>query len=157
MHSELPPVLGGAQLEHGWSVAGRVELFRAAESGPDGVRALVVRWTGQEFVGTTACVRRQSLSWRPGPFPVGRVSSIVAQVVHADQRFFSPSRADGAAAQAHEHGFSSRSRPTRSGGQSDTDGLPQAVYDLRLRAAEHLDRPSASHGPPHRPDPLADA
>lgn len=25
--------------EHGWSVAGRVELFRAAESGPDGVRA----------------------------------------------------------------------------------------------------------------------
>ncbi|MEU9464866.1 hypothetical protein ACFVZJ_15400 [Streptomyces sp. NPDC058322] len=43
MHSELPPELGGAQLEHGWSVAGRVELFRAAESGPDGVRALVGR------------------------------------------------------------------------------------------------------------------
>ncbi|MEV7239563.1 hypothetical protein AB0N06_38670 [Streptomyces sp. NPDC051020] len=36
--------------EHGWSLAGRVELSRAAQSGPDGVRELVVRWTGEKFV-----------------------------------------------------------------------------------------------------------
>ncbi|MFC9626840.1 hypothetical protein ACFTXM_45120 [Streptomyces sp. NPDC056930] len=35
--------------KHGWSMAGRVELSRAAQSGPDGVRELVVRWTGEEF------------------------------------------------------------------------------------------------------------
>ncbi|WP_405533794.1 hypothetical protein OG592_43330 (plasmid) [Streptomyces avidinii] len=38
--------------ERGWSTAGRVELFRAAESGPDGVRELSVRWSGEEFVVT---------------------------------------------------------------------------------------------------------
>ncbi|MDJ0382329.1 hypothetical protein [Streptomyces sp. G-G2] len=36
--------------ERGWSSAGRIELFRAAESGPDGVRGLVVRWNGEEFI-----------------------------------------------------------------------------------------------------------
>ncbi|MFF3788308.1 hypothetical protein [Streptomyces sp. NPDC001933] len=36
----------------GWSMAGRVELVRAARSGPDGVREVVVRWTGEEFVVT---------------------------------------------------------------------------------------------------------
>ncbi|MFB8038911.1 hypothetical protein ACFC5Z_39635 [Streptomyces sp. NPDC056004] len=36
----------------GWSLAGRVELVRAARSGPDGVREVVVRWTGAEFVVT---------------------------------------------------------------------------------------------------------
>ncbi|MFE7045971.1 hypothetical protein ACFU9X_43260 [Streptomyces atratus] len=36
--------------EHGWSVAGRVELVRAARSGPGGVRELVVHWSGEEFV-----------------------------------------------------------------------------------------------------------
>ncbi|MFB7216330.1 hypothetical protein [Streptomyces sp. NPDC056255] len=36
----------------GWSLAGRVELVRAARSGPDGVREVVVRWTGEEFVVT---------------------------------------------------------------------------------------------------------
>ncbi len=35
--------------EHGWSTAGRVELFRAAESRADGVRELIVRCTGKEF------------------------------------------------------------------------------------------------------------
>ncbi|MER7466822.1 hypothetical protein [Streptomyces sp. NPDC097981] len=29
--------------EHGWSTAGRVELFRVAESGSDGVGGLVLR------------------------------------------------------------------------------------------------------------------
>ncbi|MFF4392183.1 hypothetical protein ACFY0G_36320 [Streptomyces sp. NPDC001552] len=48
MPDQLPPVLG----KRGWSTAGRVELFRAAESGPDGVRELSVRWTGEEFVVT---------------------------------------------------------------------------------------------------------
>ncbi|WP_406004597.1 hypothetical protein [Streptomyces sp. NBC_00987] len=38
--------------EHGWSLVGRVELFRAARSGPDGVRELVVRWNGEDFVVT---------------------------------------------------------------------------------------------------------
>ncbi|MFG2394976.1 hypothetical protein ACGFYF_39820 [Streptomyces lavendulae] len=38
--------------ERGWCTAGRVELFRAAESGPDGVRELSVRWSGTEFVVT---------------------------------------------------------------------------------------------------------
>ncbi|MFF1650844.1 hypothetical protein [Streptomyces sp. NPDC058240] len=33
-------------------MAGRVELVRAAGSGPDGVRGLVVRWNGEEFVVT---------------------------------------------------------------------------------------------------------
>ncbi|MFC9756220.1 hypothetical protein [Streptomyces sp. NPDC056921] len=36
----------------GWSMAGRVELVRAARSGPDGVREVVVRWTGEGFVVT---------------------------------------------------------------------------------------------------------
>lgn len=36
--------------EHGWSMAGRVELVRAARSGPDGVRELVMHWNGEEFV-----------------------------------------------------------------------------------------------------------
>ncbi|MFE7268917.1 hypothetical protein ACFU9B_44735 [Streptomyces sp. NPDC057592] len=36
----------------GWSLAGRVELVRAARSGPDGVREVVVRWTGEGFVVT---------------------------------------------------------------------------------------------------------
>ncbi|MGW1848777.1 hypothetical protein [Streptomyces sp. NPDC001966] len=36
----------------GWSMAGRVELVRAARSGPDGVREVVVRWNGEEFVVT---------------------------------------------------------------------------------------------------------
>ncbi len=36
--------------ERGWSTAGRIELFRAAESGPEGVRELSVRWSGEEFV-----------------------------------------------------------------------------------------------------------
>ncbi|MEV6734555.1 MULTISPECIES: hypothetical protein [unclassified Streptomyces] len=36
--------------ERGWSTAGRVELFRAAESGPEGVREVSVRWSGEEFV-----------------------------------------------------------------------------------------------------------
>ncbi|MFI5774666.1 hypothetical protein ACIA74_40595 [Streptomyces sp. NPDC051658] len=35
--------------EHGWRMAGRVELSRAAQSRSDGVRELVVRWTGEEF------------------------------------------------------------------------------------------------------------
>ncbi|MEU2135169.1 hypothetical protein [Streptomyces sp. NPDC018352] len=35
---------------NGWSMVGRVELVRAARSGPDGVREVVVRWTGAEFV-----------------------------------------------------------------------------------------------------------
>ncbi|MEV5204493.1 hypothetical protein [Streptomyces sp. NPDC053720] len=38
--------------ERGWSMAGRVELSRAAHSGPDGVRELLVRWTGEKFVVT---------------------------------------------------------------------------------------------------------
>lgn len=38
--------------ERGWSTAGKVELFRAAESGQDGVRELSVRWNGKEFVVT---------------------------------------------------------------------------------------------------------
>ncbi|WP_326770740.1 hypothetical protein OG978_44385 (plasmid) [Streptomyces sp. NBC_01591] len=38
--------------EHGWSMAGRIELSRAAQSGPDGERELVVRWTGEKFVVT---------------------------------------------------------------------------------------------------------
>ncbi|WP_329584975.1 hypothetical protein OG298_00695 [Streptomyces sp. NBC_01005] len=38
--------------EHGRSLAGRVELSRAAQSGPDGVRELIVRWTGTKFVVT---------------------------------------------------------------------------------------------------------
>ncbi|MGW1848321.1 hypothetical protein [Streptomyces sp. NPDC001966] len=37
---------------NGWSMAGRVELVRAARSGPDGVREAVVRWTGEGFVVT---------------------------------------------------------------------------------------------------------
>ncbi|MFF2902261.1 hypothetical protein [Streptomyces sp. NPDC057966] len=36
--------------EHGWSTTGRVELVRAARSGPDGVRELVMHWNGEEFV-----------------------------------------------------------------------------------------------------------
>ncbi|MET8747562.1 hypothetical protein [Streptomyces sp. NPDC004728] len=39
-------------VERGWSMVGRVELFRAAGSGPDGVRELVVRWNGEAFVVT---------------------------------------------------------------------------------------------------------
>ncbi|MFE5679740.1 hypothetical protein ACFQ7B_38530 [Streptomyces erythrochromogenes] len=64
----LRPTLGAAELrrelirlsclisshpywaERGWSTAGRIELFRAAESGPDGVRELIVSWNGEEFV-----------------------------------------------------------------------------------------------------------
>ncbi|MFD7096404.1 hypothetical protein [Streptomyces xanthophaeus] len=38
--------------ERGWSTAGRIELFRAAECGPEGVRELSVRWNGEEFVVT---------------------------------------------------------------------------------------------------------
>ncbi|MGW1412276.1 hypothetical protein [Streptomyces sp. NPDC002403] len=38
--------------EHGWSMAGRVELSRAAQSGPDGVRELAARWNGEKFVIT---------------------------------------------------------------------------------------------------------
>jgi hypothetical protein len=38
--------------ERSWSMVGQVELVRAAQSGPDGVRELVVRCTGQEFVVT---------------------------------------------------------------------------------------------------------
>ncbi|MFE7268595.1 hypothetical protein ACFU9B_42620 [Streptomyces sp. NPDC057592] len=36
----------------GWNMAGRVELVRAARSGPDGVREVVVRWTDEKFVVT---------------------------------------------------------------------------------------------------------
>ena len=36
--------------EHGWTMAGRVELVRAARGGPDGVRELVMHWNGEEFV-----------------------------------------------------------------------------------------------------------
>ncbi|MCX5115499.1 hypothetical protein OOK13_45210 [Streptomyces sp. NBC_00378] len=36
----------------GWSMAGRVELVRAARSGPDGVREVAVRWNGEKFVVT---------------------------------------------------------------------------------------------------------
>ncbi|MEU0632773.1 hypothetical protein [Streptomyces sp. NPDC005989] len=39
-------------VERGWSMVGRVELFRAAGNGPDGVRELVVRWNGEAFVVT---------------------------------------------------------------------------------------------------------
>ncbi|MER6256291.1 hypothetical protein ABT224_33570 [Streptomyces sp. NPDC001584] len=38
--------------EHGWSTAGRVELRRAAETGPDGVRELMVQYVDGEFVVT---------------------------------------------------------------------------------------------------------
>ncbi|MFE7112014.1 hypothetical protein ACFU98_30900 [Streptomyces sp. NPDC057575] len=38
--------------ERGWSLVGRVELFLASGSGPDGVRELVVRWNGEDFVVT---------------------------------------------------------------------------------------------------------
>ncbi|MFE3146024.1 hypothetical protein ACFXJ6_05095 [Streptomyces sp. NPDC059218] len=37
-------------VEHGWSMTGRVELVRAARSGPDGVRELVMHGNGEEFV-----------------------------------------------------------------------------------------------------------
>ncbi|MEW2373381.1 hypothetical protein AB0940_29015 [Streptomyces sp. NPDC006656] len=36
--------------QHGWSTAGRIELVRAAESGPEGIREVGVRWGGDEFV-----------------------------------------------------------------------------------------------------------
>ncbi|MGW6841166.1 hypothetical protein [Streptomyces sp. NPDC054958] len=36
--------------ERGWSTPGRVELSRVAESGPEGVREVSVRWSGEEFV-----------------------------------------------------------------------------------------------------------
>ncbi|MFI5987345.1 hypothetical protein ACIBEA_41550 [Streptomyces sp. NPDC051555] len=36
--------------ERDWSTAGRIELLRAAESGPDGVRGLIVIWSGTHFV-----------------------------------------------------------------------------------------------------------
>lgn len=39
--------------EHGWSTAGRVELRRAAEAGPDGVQELVVQYVDGEFVVTS--------------------------------------------------------------------------------------------------------
>ncbi|MFI5987333.1 hypothetical protein ACIBEA_41490 [Streptomyces sp. NPDC051555] len=63
-----PPAVGAAELrrelirlsclisshpywaERGWSTAGRIELLRAAESGPDGVQGLIVRWSGTEFI-----------------------------------------------------------------------------------------------------------
>ncbi|WP_331722648.1 hypothetical protein [Streptomyces sp. NBC_00122] len=66
----LRPALGAAELrrelirlfclisshpyweERGWSTAGRVELHRAAETGPDGVREMVVRYIDGEFVVT---------------------------------------------------------------------------------------------------------
>ncbi|MGW5852368.1 hypothetical protein ACWFQ8_31260 [Streptomyces sp. NPDC055254] len=43
--------------ERGWSTAGRVELLRAAESGPDGTRELTVRWSGKEFVDADPGIR----------------------------------------------------------------------------------------------------
>ncbi|MEW2373888.1 hypothetical protein AB0940_31695 [Streptomyces sp. NPDC006656] len=36
--------------ERGWSTAGRIELVRAAESGPEGIREVGVRWSDEEFV-----------------------------------------------------------------------------------------------------------
>ncbi|MEU3317026.1 hypothetical protein ABZ743_30715 [Streptomyces sp. NPDC006662] len=36
--------------QHGWSTTGRIELVRAAESGPEGIRKVGVRWSGEEFV-----------------------------------------------------------------------------------------------------------
>ncbi|WP_371096945.1 hypothetical protein [Streptomyces sanglieri] len=38
--------------ERGRSLEGRIELSRAAQSEPDGVQELLVRWNGEEFIVT---------------------------------------------------------------------------------------------------------